>query len=179
MLVCVSLYVVDREGSQVFASTALEVVWMAMHLTGHSDYLTGFYEPLLPPYRCHAGLWNVLCGHWLGQACFGGHVFKKKICQQLSRYLLLHACVRTVRRSCELFTLSEQGCWMQRWWVLHQRCASTTTFTRSLLSPSQTHCQMESTSTTSIHTRLLDWSTCRLGRTLFCLIFFPNGAYAG
>ena len=56
MQACVCVCVLDREGSWVFASTALEVVWMAMHLTGHSDYLTGFYEPLLPPYRCHAGL---------------------------------------------------------------------------------------------------------------------------
>ena len=50
VLVCVSLYVVDREGSQVFASTALEVVWTAVHLTNDSDYLTGFCEPLSSPY---------------------------------------------------------------------------------------------------------------------------------
>ena len=37
----------------MFSSTAVEAVWMAVHLTSYSDYLTGFCEPLLPPYRCH------------------------------------------------------------------------------------------------------------------------------
>ena len=32
--VCVCVCVLDREGSWVFARTALEVVWLAMHLTG-------------------------------------------------------------------------------------------------------------------------------------------------
>ena len=27
-----------------------------MRLTSYSDYLTGFCEPVLPPYRCHTGL---------------------------------------------------------------------------------------------------------------------------
>ena len=32
----------------MFASTALVVVFMTMYLTGYSNYLTGFQEPLLP-----------------------------------------------------------------------------------------------------------------------------------
>ena len=32
---------------------------MALYLTSYSDYLTGFYEPLSPPYKCDAGLKNV------------------------------------------------------------------------------------------------------------------------
>ena len=58
--VCVcDVCVRDGEGSWVFASTALAVIQMAMYLTGHSDYLTGFHEPLLPPYRCHTSFRNV------------------------------------------------------------------------------------------------------------------------
>ena len=30
----------------MFASTAVVVVWTAMYLTGYTDYLTGFCEPL-------------------------------------------------------------------------------------------------------------------------------------
>ena len=30
----------------MFASTSLVVVWTAMYLTGYTDYLTGFPEPL-------------------------------------------------------------------------------------------------------------------------------------
>ena len=41
-----------REGSWLFANTPLVAVWTAM-------YLTGFHEPLLPPYRCHTSLKNV------------------------------------------------------------------------------------------------------------------------
>ena len=49
--------VLDGEGSWVFAaSTALVVVWMAVHLTGYSDFLDGFCEPLSPPFWCHTGL---------------------------------------------------------------------------------------------------------------------------
>ena len=47
--VCVSMYVcLDGEGNLVFAWTALVKlkVWMARYLTGCSDYLTGFWEPL-------------------------------------------------------------------------------------------------------------------------------------
>ena len=64
MRVCVCVYscvrvcvhVPDREGSSVFASTALAVVSTARCLTSYSACLTGFREPLLPPYRCHTGL---------------------------------------------------------------------------------------------------------------------------
>ena len=45
-----------REGSWMFASTALVVAQMAVYLTGSSDYLTGFHEPLLPLYSCHTSL---------------------------------------------------------------------------------------------------------------------------
>ena len=34
----------------MFASTALVEVFMTMYLTGYSNYLTGFHEPLLLPY---------------------------------------------------------------------------------------------------------------------------------
>ena len=50
--------VLGGEGSRLFAATAL-VRRMAMYLTGCSDYLTGFHEPLSRTYRCHAGLKNV------------------------------------------------------------------------------------------------------------------------
>ena len=43
--VCVRC-VLGGEGSWVFASTALVVVWTAMYLTRYSDYLTGFRESL-------------------------------------------------------------------------------------------------------------------------------------
>ena len=33
----------------MFASRALVVAWMAMHLTGHSDYVTSFCDPVLLP----------------------------------------------------------------------------------------------------------------------------------
>ena len=44
----VCLPVLDREGSWVFASTALAVIRTVVHRTGHSDGLTGFHEPCLP-----------------------------------------------------------------------------------------------------------------------------------
>jgi len=50
---CTHAGVLDVEGSWVFVSTALTIVWNAVSLTGYSDYLTGFSKPLLPPYRCH------------------------------------------------------------------------------------------------------------------------------
>ena len=48
--VCVCVCVFGVKGSCVFASTVLVAVWMAVYLTSYSDYLTGFREPLLPPY---------------------------------------------------------------------------------------------------------------------------------
>ena len=56
--------VLGGEGSLVFASTALVVSSMDSHVSDqcviiYSDYLTGFHEQLLPPYRCHTGLKNV------------------------------------------------------------------------------------------------------------------------
>ena len=57
--VCVCACVLDREGSKVFASRTPVVVYMAVYLTCYSDCLTGFQEPLLPPYRHHIGLKNV------------------------------------------------------------------------------------------------------------------------
>ena len=56
---CVCVVLIDREGSRVFTSTVLVVVWMAMYLTSYVDYLTSFHEPLLPCYTHHAGLKNV------------------------------------------------------------------------------------------------------------------------
>ena len=40
----------------VVAGRALVVVQMAVYLTGYSDCLTGFHEPLFPPNRCLTGL---------------------------------------------------------------------------------------------------------------------------
>ena len=49
MCVCVCVCVLDGEGSWVFASTALVVVWTARCVTGYS-------EPLKSSYRCHTRL---------------------------------------------------------------------------------------------------------------------------
>ena len=64
---CKRVCVLRRERSWVFASTALVVLaaWMAMYLTGYSDCLTSFREPLSLPWRCHTGLKNVWCDHCL------------------------------------------------------------------------------------------------------------------
>ena len=37
----------------MFASTTLVVVWIAMYLTGYSEYLNALREPHSPSYRCH------------------------------------------------------------------------------------------------------------------------------
>ena len=58
MPVCVC--VLGREGSWVFTSTALAVVWTAMSLTGYSDCLTNFHETFLPPCRCHTSFGKCL-----------------------------------------------------------------------------------------------------------------------
>ena len=50
--------VLERKGNRVFASRTLVVVWTAVYLTGYSDWLTGFWEPLLLPYSCHTCLKN-------------------------------------------------------------------------------------------------------------------------
>ena len=42
--VCLSVYFLDREGSWVFASTALVVAWVAVYLTSCGDYQTGLSE---------------------------------------------------------------------------------------------------------------------------------------
>ena len=57
--VCVCVCALDREQSRVFASTALVVGWTAMYLTGYSDNLSSFCEPLSTPCRCHTGLKKV------------------------------------------------------------------------------------------------------------------------
>ena len=59
--VCVCVCVLDREVSRVVASRALVVTQMAVHLTGYQNCLTGFCEPLSPPYiyRCHTSVKNV------------------------------------------------------------------------------------------------------------------------
>ena len=48
--VCVRVCVLDREVSRVVASRAPVVTQMAVHLTGYQNCLTGFCEPLSPPY---------------------------------------------------------------------------------------------------------------------------------
>ena len=74
---CVCVSVLGREGSWVFASTALVVVWTTMYLNSFSDWLTGFCEPLSPPYRYHTNLKNVKI-----PPCTKYHpsVFRKKYC---------------------------------------------------------------------------------------------------
>ena len=52
---CVRACVLGGKGAGCLLEEFLVVVLMAMYLTGYSDYLTGFHEPLLPPYRCHTG----------------------------------------------------------------------------------------------------------------------------
>ena len=48
---CVSVCVCSRQGKELgVASTALEVVWTAVYLTGYSNYPTGLHESLLLPY---------------------------------------------------------------------------------------------------------------------------------
>ena len=44
--VCVC--VLDREGSRMFASIAVVVVWTAVYLTGYNNCSTGFRERLSP-----------------------------------------------------------------------------------------------------------------------------------
>ena len=58
MRVCLCVCVLDGEGGRVFGSRSLVVVQTAVYLTGHSDCLTGFCEPLFPTYSsvCHTGL---------------------------------------------------------------------------------------------------------------------------
>ena len=48
--------VLEGEGNRVFAGKALVVVSIDSSVSGYSDCLTGFCEPLSPPCRCHAGL---------------------------------------------------------------------------------------------------------------------------
>ena len=51
--------VLDREGNRVFASSALVGVASIGDSESHQlQQLTGFCEPLLLPYRCHAGFKN-------------------------------------------------------------------------------------------------------------------------
>ena len=63
---CVRVYVcvLDRKGNRVFASRTLLVVRTAVYLTGYSDWLTGFWEPLLLPYSCHTCLKNAQSVFW-------------------------------------------------------------------------------------------------------------------
>ena len=58
---CVSVCIcgLGREGSWIFASTAVVAARMVVYLTGYNDYLTTFHEPLLPLYSCHTSLKNV------------------------------------------------------------------------------------------------------------------------
>ena len=51
--------VLDREGSRVVARTSLAIVQTVIYLTGYSDRLTGFRDPLSPPCGCHTGVKNV------------------------------------------------------------------------------------------------------------------------
>ena len=48
--VCVCDRVLDGEARRVFASRALVAAHTAVYLTAYIDCLTGFREPLFPPY---------------------------------------------------------------------------------------------------------------------------------
>ena len=61
------------------------VVWTAVCLTGYSDYLTGFHEPLSTSYICRTGLKTVYHNHWQS---FGLFV----IMMQWSLLCTLHDC---------------------------------------------------------------------------------------
>ena len=58
---CVCVCVLDGEGSRMVVSRTLAVAWTTVawttvYLTGYSDYLTGLWEPLSPPY------WTIQAG---------------------------------------------------------------------------------------------------------------------
>ena len=59
--VCVCVQ--SGEGSWVLASTVLEVLQTAVHLTTDSDCPIFFCEPFSPPYRCDTSLKNVWRNH--------------------------------------------------------------------------------------------------------------------
>ena len=75
MCVCMHACVSGKERSQVFASTALAVVWSAMYLAGYGDYLTSFWELPLPSlsYKYRIRLKNVWCHQWLMQDFLAQH----------------------------------------------------------------------------------------------------------
>ena len=90
---CKRVCVLCKEGSWVFASTALVVLaaWMVMYLTGYSDCLTSFGEPLSLPWRCHTRTKNVWCDHclrycWVLEGQGEGH-FKNGLNVQIPRVL--------------------------------------------------------------------------------------------
>ena len=62
--VCVCVCVLNGEGSCVFASTA-PAVWMAMSMTGYSDQLTSFHEPV---HFCHLKVKQLQRSYWF-QKC--------------------------------------------------------------------------------------------------------------
>ena len=65
--VCV-FYAGKRDGCllvQLWYSGSTSSAWMAIYLTGYSDCLTSFRQPLSLPWRCHTGLKNVSCDHCL------------------------------------------------------------------------------------------------------------------
>ena len=68
---CMCVCVLGREGSWVFASTALVVAWTAMYLT----------EPFSPPYRCHTNLKNVYYNHWLQ---FKYDIFERRLSKSVT-----------------------------------------------------------------------------------------------
>ena len=58
--VCVCVCVLGREGSLVFASTALVISSMDGHVSHRLQWsFKCFCEQLTPPYSCHTGLKNV------------------------------------------------------------------------------------------------------------------------
>ena len=76
---------------------------MAVYLTGYSNYLTGFHEPLSPPYRCHTGLkkcvslslptwhdWILICGVMAGLFPWQLMWYVVAICLVLSLLTWLH-----------------------------------------------------------------------------------------
>ena len=57
--VCACVCVLGGDRSRLFASRVQVVEMTAVYLTGCSDCVTGYREPLSTPFRCHTGLKNV------------------------------------------------------------------------------------------------------------------------
>ena len=48
---------IDRKHSRVVASSTVALVQTAMYLNSYGNCLTGFCDPLSPPFRYHTSVW--------------------------------------------------------------------------------------------------------------------------